>query len=453
MCDNTIKVGEYIVIQKQNYKKLHKFNKPNSSVNVGKDTINLIGIEGCQYFSIFKMIPKGTKRNKEYDLELSKEALNLIQEISLKTSGTDNRNIYDDGRSQKLSATEISELKSDSISASEIVETLITNSNTFHNKTEFSQAKYLKKKEKKYFEYIQILKPNLRNITEILYKLDPSKVQGVRIDTLSQIMTLSNISSEGNHLLYDSGSNGLLVAALLSAMGPQSNGQLVHMHPGNMSQKQALLAMNFTSEQNNKCVSVNVYSVLRQVYQGSDTNSADSATEKTTNLKRKAPENIEHESKLPKLEVSDTISDVNLNKEHDDAKENNDDKENSEVKENSEIEERAPKKPKWHFDNIRASEILTQKVDSLVIACKEDPQNIFMELMNFVKPGRPFVIYYSVAEPLQNLYMTLKSLSNVGALRLTNNWMRNYQILPDRTHPEVMMNGSSGFLLSGYILK
>ncbi|XP_046967529.1 tRNA (adenine(58)-N(1))-methyltransferase non-catalytic subunit TRM6 isoform X2 [Vanessa cardui] len=230
-------------------------------------------------------------------------------------------------------------------------------------------------------------------------------------------------------------------------MGSQSNGQLVHMHPGNMSQKQALLAMNFTPEQYNKCVSVNVYSVLRQVYQGSDTNSVGSATEKITNLKRKAPEDIEHENKLPKLKVSDTISDVELNKEHNDVKEN------SEVKENCEIEESAPKKPKWHFDNIRASEILTQKVDSLVIACKEDPQNIFMELMNFVKPGRPFVIYYSVAEPLQNLYMSLKSLSTVAALRLTNNWMRNYQILPDRTHPEVMMNGSSGFLLSGYILK
>ncbi|XP_050359029.1 tRNA (adenine(58)-N(1))-methyltransferase non-catalytic subunit TRM6 [Nymphalis io] len=459
MCDNAIKVGEYIVIQKHNYKKLHKFNKPNSTVNLGKDTINLSGIEGCQYFSIFKMITKGTKRCKEYDLELSKEAVNLAQEISLKTSGIDNRNIYDDGRSQKLSATEISELKSDSTSASEIVETLITNSNTFHNKTEFSQAKYLKKKEKKYFEYIQILKPNLRNITEILYKLDPSKVQGVRIDTLSQIMTLSNISSEGNHLLYDSGSNGLLAAALLSAMGPQSNGRLVHMHPGNMSQKQALLAMNFTSDQYNKCVSVNVYSVLRQVYQGSDTNSADYTAKKITNLKRKAPENIEYESKLHKLEELGTISDGNLNKEHSDIKERNEMvenkevKENSEVKENNEIEETSPKKPKWHFDNITASEILSQKVDSLVIVCKEDPQNIFMELMTFVKPGRPFVIYYNVAEPLQNLYMTLKSLSNIAALRLTNNWMRNYQILPERTHPEVMMNGSSGFLLSGYILK
>lgn len=406
MSNHTIKVGEYIVIQKQNYKKLHKFNKPNSTVNIGKDTINLSGIEGSQYFSIFKMIATGTKRNKEYHLELSKETANLIEEIGLKTSGTDNRNIYDDGRSQKLSANEISELKSDSTSASEIVETLITNSNTFHNKTEFSQAKYLKKKEKKYFEYIQILKPNLRNITEILYKLDPSKVQGVRIDTLSQIIAFSNISSEGNHLLYDSGSNGLIAAALLSAMGPQCNGKLVHMHPGNMSQKQALLAMNFSPDQYNKCISVNVYSALRQVHQGCDTNTSESV-EGTTNLKRKAEENIEHEIKKPKLDDSTLVTESN---------------------DTNDATETAPKKPKWHFDNIAASEVLSKKVDSLVVVCKEDPQNIFLELMTFVKPGRPFVIYYSVAEPLQNLYMTLKSLSNVAALKLTNNWMRNYQV-------------------------
>lgn len=412
MSSKTIQVGEYIVIQKQSYKKLHKLNKSNSSVHVGKDTINLNGIVGCKFFSTFRMVSRGTKRSKEFDLELTEETVNLIDEIGLKSSGADNRNIYDDGRSQKLSATEISNLKSDSTKASDIVETLITNSNTFHNKTEFSQEKYLKKKERKYFEYIQILKPNLRIITEILYKLDPSKVQGIRIDTLSQIITLSNISCEGNHLLYDSGSNGLLAAALLSAMGSEAKGKLIHIHPGNMSQKQALLAMNFDSEHIDKCLSVNVYSVLRQVHQGCDTHTQEETElESESSLKRKASESIQHESKIPKLDDSQTIESEVKNEER-----------------NLDENKVERKKPKWHFDNIAASEVLAKKVDSLVIASKEDPQNIFLELVSFVKPGRPFVIYYSVAEPLQNLYMTLKTMSNVAALRLTCNWMRNYQV-------------------------
>ncbi|XP_032530018.2 tRNA (adenine(58)-N(1))-methyltransferase non-catalytic subunit TRM6 [Danaus plexippus] len=433
MADNTIKLGEYIVIQKQNYKKLHKFNKPNSVVNIGKDAVNLKGIEGNRYFSIFKMIPHGTKRNKEYRLELAEETCSLKQEITLKASGADNRNIYDDGRSQKLSAVEIDELKFDSNKASDIVETIITNSTTFHNKTEFSQEKYLKKKEKKYFEYVQILKPNLRNISEIMYKLEPNKIQGIRLDTLSQIITLSNVSCEGNHLLYDSGSNGLLAAALLGAMGSRANGKLVHMHPGNMSQKQALLAMNFETEQYNKCISVNVYSVLRQLYQGCDTHTVE---KEDSTLKRKAVDELEHDVKVSKLEnTENATSNVDI------------------VNTGDENKLLSPKKPKWHFDNIAASEVLSNKVDSLVVASKEDPQNIFLELLPFVKPGRPFVIYYSVAEPLQSLYITLKCLSNVAALKLTCNWMRNYQILPERTHPEVMMNSSSGFLLTGYVLQ
>ncbi|KAJ8734108.1 hypothetical protein PYW07_014659 [Mythimna separata] len=436
---NEVKIGDYIIIQKQNYKKLHKFNKSDSSISLGRDTINLKGLEGSPYFSTFKLLPKTSRKNKEFTIELADEAVKLKDEIDIKVSGNDNRNILDDGRSQKLSAADIETLKSDSNKASDIVETLISNSNTFHNKTEFSQDKYLRKKEKKYFEYFQVVKPNLRIISEIMYKLEPNKIQNLRIDTLSQIITTVNIHCEGNHLLYDSGSNGLVAAALLSVIGQNTTGKLIHMHPGNMSQKQALLAMNFPEEQMSRCVSVNVYSALRQFYQGCDTHKT-ADTEKSENgteenpLKRKNDDDIEeHQSKKNKQDDENKPSDnINTNIDSETPREN--------------------KKPKWHFDNIAAAELLHKKMDSLVIACKEDPQNIFSELVTFVKPGRPFVIYYNVAEPLQQLYMTLKAQSNVAALKLSCNWMRNYQVLPDRTHPEVMMNASSGFLLSGYVL-
>lgn len=413
MSNEGIKIGEYIVIQKQNYRKLHKYNKPDSTINLGRDTINLQGIEGCPYFSVFKLIPKTNKKNREYTVELAEEAVNLKDEIDIKVSGNDNRNIIDDGSSQKLTAADIDTLKSDSYKASDIVETLISNSKTFHNKTEFSQDKYLKKKEKKYFEYFQILKPNLRMISEVMYKLEPAKIQNLRIDTLSQIITLSNIHSEGNHLLYDSGSNGLMAATLLSAIGQKTNGKLVHMHPGNMSQKQALLAMNLPEEQMSRCISVNVYSALRQFYQGCDTNNVTEldSTEHAS-LKRKNDDDI-----------SETVAKKSKQENEDSTTGNG----NTDISVDSD-KPKEYKKPKWHFDNIAAAEILHEKMDSLVIVCKEDPLNIFNELVTFVKPGRPFVIYYSVAEPLHHMYMELKSKSNVAALRLTCNWLRNYQV-------------------------
>ncbi|XP_075986330.1 tRNA methyltransferase 6 non-catalytic subunit [Anticarsia gemmatalis] len=441
MSNETIKIGEYIVIQKQNYRKLHKFNKPDSSINLGRDSVNLKGIEGCPYFSVFKLVPKTNKKNRDYTVELADEAVNLKDEIDIKESGNDNRNIIDDGRSQKLTAAEIDTLRSDSYKASDIVETLISNSKTFHNKTEFSQDKYLKKKEKKYFEYFQVLKPNLRIISEVMYKLEPGKIQNLRIDTLSQIITLANVQSEGNHMLYDSGSNGLMAAALLSVIGSQTNGKLVHMHPGNMSQKQALLAMNLPEEQMNRCISVNVYSALRQFYQGCDTNNV--VSEETESNSSEPNKKI-----LKRISDDDIVESVAKKRKQDQDNEDNDAAEAVDAD-----KQRENKKPKWHFDNIAASEIMQGKMDSLVIVCKEDPLNIFNELVTFVKPGRPFVVYYSVAEPLQQLFVALKSKSNVAALKLTCNWLRNYQVLPERTHPEVTMNTSSGFLLSGYILK
>ena len=413
---NEVKIGDYIIIQKQNYKKLHKFNKSDSTISLGRDTINLKGLEGSPYFSVFKLVPKTSKKNKEFTIELADEAVKLKDEIDIKVSGNDNRNILDDGRSQKLSAADIATLKSDSNKASDIVETLISNSNTFHNKTEFSQDKYLRKKEKKYFEYFQVVKPNLRIISEIMYKLEPNKIQNLRIDTLSQIITTVNIHCEGNHLLYDSGSNGLVAAALLSVIGQNTNGKLIHMHPGNMSQKQALLAMNFPEEQMNRCISVNVYSALRQFYQGCDTNKTTdpikdaNGTEENPLKRKNEDDSEENESKKTKLDDTEDKP-----------------SENDNISTNTEAP-RENKKPKWHFDNIAASELLHQKMDSLVIACKEDPQNIFNELVKFVKPGRPFVIYYNVAEPLQQLYMSLKAQSNVAALKLSCNWMRNYQV-------------------------
>ena len=77
----------------------------------------------------------------------------------------------------------------------EIVEQLIENSASFHQKTKFSQAKFLKKKSKKYSPYVLIKKPSIRLLMQISYKNDPMKMMNLRIDTLAQILNNANIRS------------------------------------------------------------------------------------------------------------------------------------------------------------------------------------------------------------------------------------------------------------------
>ena len=86
-------------------------------------------------------------------------------------------------------------MKKDRMDGKEIVEQLIENSASFHQKTKFSQAKFLKKKSKKYSPYVMIKKPSIRLLMQINYKNDPMKMMNLRIDTLAQILNNANIRS------------------------------------------------------------------------------------------------------------------------------------------------------------------------------------------------------------------------------------------------------------------
>jgi len=111
-----------------------------------------------------------------------------------------------------------------------------------------------------------------------------------------------------------------------------------------------------------------------------------------------------------------------------------------------------PKRTNSNFE-AELSEVIerlqAQKAASLVVVGKENPTEVSDLLLPLVGLSRPVVIYSQFREPLQEAYMKLKADKNVTALKLTESWLRKYQILPDRTHPEVLMSGSGGYILSG----
>lgn len=385
MQENTIKPGDYIIIQRQDYMKLHKL-KQNGCVNLGNFVIDLEGIVGCRYFDTFQMIPKiGAK--KSYLLEKVEE-ITRVSQLTREKSGKDNRNITDDGESQSMTKDDLIKMRDEELKSSTIVEKLIANSKTFNAKTEYSQEKYLKKKEKKYFEYVQIRRPTIRLLAQMFYRQDPAKMQGLRFDDLSQILTYSNIQSEGNYVVYDSGTSGLVPAALMSAIGAETTGKLIHMHPGNECQKNAFIAMQFPTEQNERCINVNIYSVLRCFHQNKGV-----------------------------------------------------------YQENEEMDEPPRKRPCWQFDNEKACSILREKIDGLIVIAKEHPTNIVEGLIGFLKGGRNLVVFHLLKEPLQDLWVFLKARTDFINIRVSNNFLRCYQVLPERTHPLVNMT-SGGYILS-----
>lgn len=424
-----IQLGDYIVIQRQKYTKLQKFGSLDATATLGKEHLELKSLLDQPYGSTFKMCVKETKAGKrgaqrQHTLELvSENELRSIREVlNISSSGADNRDISDNGEAQALKSEDIEQLREACNESSKIIEKLVENSKTFHTRTEYSQDKYLLKKEKKYFEFVQIRQPSIRLMTDIFHRQDAEKIMGIRVDTLSQIISYSGASGFGNYLLYESGTNGLLPAAILNSIGADTEATLVHMHPGNVPQKQALLALKLPLEQQQRCISVNLYSVLREFYQGDK-------TEATTTEAGDA-RNINSE------EQADTIEPTNKKPKMDESPSNN---------------RSGPLH--WQVENKRASALMHAKFDNLVMAAKEHPSNIMQALLPLVKPSRPVVIFSSCKELLQETYMELKTSGKVTNLHVTSNWLRTYQILPNRTHPEVNMSGNSGYLLTGYTLK
>ena len=345
-----------------------------------------------------------------------------------------------------MSNEEILSMRDNISDSKEIIGTLVANSKSFNEKTEFSQEKYIKKKEKKYFDFLQIRKPTIRLIADIFYRQDPDKPLGLRIDSLSQLISYSGVNSTGTYLLYDAGTSGLVPAAFLNSMGSTGDARLVYIHPGNFPQKQAIQALNLEDEHVKKFVSVNLYSVLRQFYQESSSNGV--------------------EIEMVKQDVDDTPEVVNAAEDSNDGrkrKADNIEKEDEPELKRQNIEDdqgtqpetkvKMPTKiPRWKLENEEAIGLMKQKVDSLIVVSKEDPFNVVKELLQFVHPGRPVVIFHTCKEVLMECFSSMKSLNNIVNLRLLTTWMRNYQVLPMRTHPAVQIIGTSGYLLVGYTI-
>lgn len=196
--ENTVKEGDYVIVQRQYYTKLHRV-KNSSKLILGAFTVEMNKIIGCKYFDMFqiKNIP-GSKNL--YTLQKVEEMNSASDSLNIKQSGKDNRNIPNNAESQTLTKEDIDKLKDEKFCSNSIIGELINNSKTFNMKTGYSQEKYIKKKEKKYCEYIQIRKPSIRLLAQMFYRQDCTKTLGIRIDDLSQIMTYANIHQDGKYL-------------------------------------------------------------------------------------------------------------------------------------------------------------------------------------------------------------------------------------------------------------
>ncbi|CAL8315870.1 unnamed protein product [Merluccius merluccius] len=361
-------------------------------------------------------------------------------------AGADNRNIVDDGKSQKLTRDDIETLKEQGLKGQDIIQQLIDNSSTFRDKTEFSQQKYIKKKKKKYESTITVLKPSCRILAMMYHGREPAKVCHLRHDTLAQMLTLGNIHAGSKVLVFETCS-GLVLGAVMERMG--GYGSVVQMYPGGEAVRAGVESFGFPPHFHDTLHEFPICHV-NALLAGTLNTAPAKEPEADANDPSKAGEEAgqtdedmggggggggEGGPEEPKMETSTAAQDKQ--REWDKLKENR-------------LQEKKVKMEEKRKKLASAAALLEGKnADGLIIASRFHPSLVLLGLIKFLAPSRPFVVYSQYIEPLIECYTKLKDQGGTVNLQLTDSWLRHYQVLPNRTHPVLQMSGGGGYLLTG----
>ncbi|KAF9431609.1 tRNA (adenine(58)-N(1))-methyltransferase non-catalytic subunit trm6 [Entomortierella beljakovae] len=382
-----INAGEHVFIKMPSDNVKCIVLKPNTTISLGKfGSFKANDIIGRAWGNTYEIYDKDNK-TRIYHLD----EINEVEETE-----NNNREIVDDSSSQKLSLDEIKALKSEGLkgelTGEEIVKKIKESHTAFDKKTAYSQAKYLQKKGKKFNRIFTPIKPTTYSVNEYFYIKNPAKIRDIRMDTLSQLLSYSNVHA-GCKLLVVDDTQGMVVSALAERMGGE--GTILGLYDGDNPHYDVLKYMNFNQQIQD---SVKVLSWLR-IHRPAD---------------EKTPDELQDVS---------TLSGKDL--------------------------EGYYRRKKAYTIVEEARKILFEaNFDGLIIASQYQPESIISKLLPYVSGSRPVVVYHPTKEALLETSTWMRKSPDLLAPQLTESWLRKSQVLPGRTHPEMSTWGSGGCLLT-----
>lgn len=335
----------------------------------------------------------------------------------------DNRNLMDTNSSQSMNQNEIIKLRSEGTEGSAIVAALIENSSTFDQKTDFSKAKYIARKQKKYQPRCRIERCTGLTICEALYIKDAKKIMNLREDTLGQILSYANVSAGCQVLLYET-CMGILTGTLAQRMG--GYGKILSVYTGQQPawiDQLERFNLNYPEQHSIKWVhGEDVFGPEK------DKPTADEDPEAIDRDSMRWPCPLQDHTRSYLDSVTDT----------------------HEVKEllSKRCDRFARKLTRTSPGEAKA--MLNKRLsDCVIIAAKSDPTETLLGMMTFLGTSCPFVVFCEFMEPLSECFMELQKQNLAINLRLSDTWFREYQVLPGRTHPNMTMSQNGGFILTG----
>lgn len=376
------------------------------------------------------VIPRYPDTNKFSDGAKSRnieeiEANATDSALSTTEQANDNRDLVDDNKSQGLNQSQVERLRRIGMEGAAIVGTLIENSATFENKTEFSKAKYVAKKQMKYQQRCRMVRCTPHSVCEAMFLKEPRKMLNLREDTLGQILSYSNVCA-GCQVLVMENCMGVVTGALAHRLG--GYGKVISVYTG---QQPAYLDMitrfNLTFAENHS---------IKWVHSG-DVFIGDA--EGTAETNEEDPEKAEREALVWPCPLQEHTR-AYLEK-IGSAREKREFLAKRCARFARKLTRHTPMEAKTYLNE--------RKCDSIIIATRYDPTASLLELLPHLAPSSPFVVFCEFIEPLAECFRELQKQGLAINIRLSDTWMREYQVLPGRTHPNMNMSQSGGFLLTG----
>lgn len=317
----------------------------------------------------------------------------------------DNRDLVDDNTSQTLTTEEIKKLQEEGISGNKLIEKLCENSKTFDKKTKYSKEKYIKKKQLKYITRIMVIKCTSMSITHQLFLKNPLKINNLRPDALGRMLSLCSTIPESNILIIED-CMGIIAGSICERTGGLVNIYCLYdkdspCYDGirrfnfNNEMKKAFkyVALKFLMSKNS--IIYNYYFIVYLV-----------------------------DEFIPKVSTDRVLTEENKQK----------------------IKERDDSKREF-YTNVLTQ--LNNGFDTVLICVESDPVPIAELLLEFLLPSKRFIIYSHFIENLTTIYGALHNGGCFINLELYESFYRNIQVLPQRTHPEMLMDNRSGYILTG----
>ncbi|KAI5004315.1 hypothetical protein ZWY2020_031558 [Hordeum vulgare] len=442
---------------------------PGATVKIGDKSCSLQPLLGRPFGSLFRVGPSGlvpcaaTDAPSQDDKQRDGGADGQAQDET-----RDNRSLVDNNTAQTLSSEDIEAMKREGASGDAIVEALIANSSTFGNKTVFSQEKYKLKKQKKYAPKVLLRRPSTRSICETYFKKYPARIGFMRVDALSLLLSMANVGAYSDVLAVDM-VGGLIVGAVAERLG--GTGYVCSTYLGSAPSSIDIIRMyNLSSDMASRIFqaplgdlcslqssgdlcslqsSGDAPSVLSGSIQGDVVETA-AVPDEALQLSPAKPVdtavsdgNAQSTTAQPiDIEVPEPATDEHLNQGDIsmlDCKGSN----------GNSIAPKAPRAGKAPSPE-RMKYWGKHGFSSLIVAAPgHEVESVVADLLPLLSYSAPFAIYHQYLQPLATCMHSLQVSKMAIGLQITEPWLREYQVLPSRTHPHMQMNAFGGYILSG----